>query len=93
MEPLSKVLRLTETSVFDEDSMAIDDILKQIPEDMMLPSILAEEPTQIKFGRGIEIKEVDWYKATIPRINPLWTRGRRPLWRRSRAIRPKKFLL
>ncbi|KZV28272.1 hypothetical protein F511_26688 [Dorcoceras hygrometricum] len=78
MEPLSKVLRLTETSVFDEESMAIDDILKQIPEDMILPSILAEEPTQIKFGRGIEIKEVDLYKATIPRINPM-DKGKAPI--------------
>ncbi|KZV17973.1 hypothetical protein F511_40815 [Dorcoceras hygrometricum] len=62
---------LTETSVSDEESMAIDEILKQIPEDMMLPYILVEEPTHIKFGRGIEIKEVDWYKATLPKVDPM----------------------
>ncbi|KZV16026.1 hypothetical protein F511_18535 [Dorcoceras hygrometricum] len=48
-EPLSKVLRITETSVSDEESMAVDDILRKIPEDVMLPSTVAEEPTQIKF--------------------------------------------
>ncbi|KZV14751.1 hypothetical protein F511_40823 [Dorcoceras hygrometricum] len=46
-EPLSKVLELTETSLSDEESMSIDDILRQIPEGMMLPSVLAEELTKI----------------------------------------------
>ncbi|KZV50145.1 hypothetical protein F511_26461 [Dorcoceras hygrometricum] len=49
-EPLSKVLELTETATSDEESMSIDDILKQIPEEMMLPSTMAEEPTKINFG-------------------------------------------
>ncbi|KZV26450.1 hypothetical protein F511_36142 [Dorcoceras hygrometricum] len=46
-EPLSKVLELTETSMSDEESMSIDDILRQILEEMMLPSVMAEEPTKI----------------------------------------------
>ncbi|KZV50350.1 dystroglycan-like [Dorcoceras hygrometricum] len=66
---LNKVLKLTETSVSDEESLPIDEILKQIPEDMMLPSTLAEEPTPIKFGRGIAFREVDWYKATLPNMD------------------------
>ncbi|KZV36752.1 hypothetical protein F511_26925 [Dorcoceras hygrometricum] len=41
-EPLRKVLKLTETSVSDEESMSIDDLLHKIPEDMMLPSVTAE---------------------------------------------------
>ncbi|KZV38004.1 splicing factor 3B subunit 1-like [Dorcoceras hygrometricum] len=41
-EPLSKALELTsKSSLSDEESMSIDDILKQIPEDMMLPSVTA----------------------------------------------------
>ncbi|KZV23702.1 hypothetical protein F511_32104 [Dorcoceras hygrometricum] len=77
-KPLRKVLKLTEPSLSDEESMPIDDILKQIHEDMMLPSILAEEPTWIVFGRGIEIKEVDWYKAILPKIDPM-DKGKAPL--------------
>ncbi|KZV52931.1 dynein heavy chain 5 [Dorcoceras hygrometricum] len=49
-EPLSMVLELTETPLSDEESMSIDDILKRIPEEMMLPSYTAIEPTKIKFG-------------------------------------------
>ncbi|KZV44039.1 hypothetical protein F511_16600 [Dorcoceras hygrometricum] len=57
--PLSKVLELTATSsTYDEESLSIDDLLAQIPEDMMLPSTIAAEPTRIKFGLGIEIKGV-----------------------------------
>ncbi|KZV26997.1 hypothetical protein F511_38458 [Dorcoceras hygrometricum] len=78
MVPLSKVLNFTETSLFDEESLSFDEILKQIPEDMMLPSISAEEPTPIKFGRIIAFKEVDWYKGTIPKIDPA-AKGKEPL--------------
>ncbi|KZV45792.1 actin-related protein 2/3 complex subunit 1A-like [Dorcoceras hygrometricum] len=38
-EPLSKVLELTVKSMSDEESMSIDDLLVQIPGDMMLPSV------------------------------------------------------
>ncbi|KZV21363.1 G-type lectin S-receptor-like serine/threonine-protein kinase [Dorcoceras hygrometricum] len=77
-EPLSKFLELTETSLSDEESMSIDDILRQIPEEMMLPSVLTEEPTKIRFGHGIQIKEVNWYKASLPQI-PADAKGKEPL--------------
>ncbi|KZV48819.1 hypothetical protein F511_22973 [Dorcoceras hygrometricum] len=37
----------------DEESMSIDDLLAQIPEEMMLPSGTAAEPTKIKFAAGL----------------------------------------
>ncbi|KZV20075.1 Pentatricopeptide repeat-containing protein [Dorcoceras hygrometricum] len=77
-EPLSKVLKLTDTPMSDEESMSIVELLKQIPEDMMLPSVTVEEPTRIEFVHGIEIKEVDWYKATFPKIDPM-DKGKAPL--------------
>ncbi|KZV24222.1 splicing factor 3B subunit 1 [Dorcoceras hygrometricum] len=70
-EPLSKVLELTDKSRSNEESMSIADILKQIPEGMMLPSVTAVEITRIKFRLGIEIpgvNEGDWNKASLPRI-------------------------
>ncbi|KZV24639.1 protein IQ-DOMAIN 14 [Dorcoceras hygrometricum] len=77
-EPLSKVLELTETFKSDEESMSIDDLLAQIPEDMMLPSVTAAEPTKIKFGHGIQIRERDWYKAILPQIY-VADKGKAPL--------------
>ncbi|KZV57472.1 zinc finger CCCH domain-containing protein 34-like [Dorcoceras hygrometricum] len=68
-EPLSKVLKLTETSLYDEESMSIEDILRQIPEEMMLPSVMTEEATKIRFYRGIAFREVNWYKASLPQID------------------------
>ncbi|KZV30758.1 hypothetical protein F511_03736 [Dorcoceras hygrometricum] len=55
----------------DEELMSIDELLKRIPGDMMLPSILAAEPTKIMFGLGISIPGVangDLYKASLPKI-------------------------
>ncbi|KZV49350.1 hypothetical protein F511_09257 [Dorcoceras hygrometricum] len=43
--------------------------LSKIPEEMMLPSVTAAEPTKIKFGRGIEIRERDWYKESLSQID------------------------
>ncbi|KZV26631.1 hypothetical protein F511_34675 [Dorcoceras hygrometricum] len=77
-EPLSKVLELTETSMSDEESMSIDDLLQQIPKEMMLPSVTPEEPTKIKFGRRIMFKEENWYKASLPKINTA-DEGKKPL--------------
>ncbi|KZV18349.1 hypothetical protein F511_10718 [Dorcoceras hygrometricum] len=80
-EPLSKVLELTDKSKSDEEFMSIEDILKQIPEEMMLPSVTAAEITRIKFGRGIEIPGVrngDCYKANLPQI-PTSYKGKAPL--------------
>ncbi|KZV33443.1 hypothetical protein F511_17759 [Dorcoceras hygrometricum] len=55
----------------DEESLSIDELLKRIPEDMMLPSVTASEPVKIKFGHGISITGVadgDWHKASLPKI-------------------------
>ncbi|KZV52414.1 splicing factor 3B subunit 1-like [Dorcoceras hygrometricum] len=70
-EPLSKFLELIDKSKSDEESMPIEDILKQIPKGMMFPSVTATELTRIKFGLGIEIPGVNeghWYKASLHRI-------------------------
>ncbi|KZV52411.1 splicing factor 3B subunit 1-like [Dorcoceras hygrometricum] len=70
IEPLSKALVPTDSTKSDEESMSIEDILKHIPADLMLPSMTAAEPTRIKFTLGIEIlgvNEGDWYKASLPR--------------------------
>ncbi|KZV47984.1 splicing factor 3B subunit 1-like [Dorcoceras hygrometricum] len=81
-ESLSKALALTEKpSQTDEESMSLEDILKQIPEDMMLPSVTAAEITRIKFGFGIDIlgvSEGDWYKASLPQID-ISDKGKAPL--------------
>ncbi|KZV22792.1 hypothetical protein F511_24839 [Dorcoceras hygrometricum] len=64
-EPLSKVLELTKTSMSDEESMSIDDLLQHMPEDMMLSSVTAEEPTKIRFGHGIAFREL---RASVDQI-------------------------
>ncbi|KZV34322.1 early endosome antigen 1-like [Dorcoceras hygrometricum] len=65
--------------------MSIDDLLKRIPGDMILPSILAAKPTKIKFGLGISIPGVangDLYKASLPKI-ALVDKGKAPLVKAS----------
>ncbi|KZV30486.1 splicing factor 3B subunit 1-like [Dorcoceras hygrometricum] len=65
---IEPVLELTEKSNFDEESMSIEDILKQISEGMMLPSVIAVEITRIKLGLGIEIpgvNEGDWLSGPV----------------------------
>ncbi|KZV30627.1 hypothetical protein F511_11144 [Dorcoceras hygrometricum] len=55
----------------DEESLSIDNLLKRIPEDMMLLSVTAIEPAKINFVYGITIKGVTdkvWYKASLPII-------------------------
>ncbi|KZV17336.1 hypothetical protein F511_22378 [Dorcoceras hygrometricum] len=55
-----------------EEHMSIDDLLMQISEDMMLPSITAAEITKIRLGGSINIHEVqehDLYYASLPRIS------------------------
>ncbi|KZV57270.1 hypothetical protein F511_33061 [Dorcoceras hygrometricum] len=54
-----------------EEHMSIDDLLMQISEDMMLPSVTAAE-IKIRFGGSINIHEVqerDLYYASLPRIS------------------------
>ncbi|KZV34527.1 putative LRR receptor-like serine/threonine-protein kinase [Dorcoceras hygrometricum] len=78
---VSKALELTDSPTSDEESMSLEDILKQIPVDVMMPSVIAAEITRIKFARSIEIREVhegDWYKASIPQISTA-DKGKAPL--------------
>ncbi|KZV46975.1 hypothetical protein F511_15772 [Dorcoceras hygrometricum] len=56
----------------DEEHMSIDDILMQISEDMMLPSVTAAEITKIRLGESISIpgvQERDLFYASLPRIS------------------------
>ncbi|KZV38133.1 hypothetical protein F511_01660 [Dorcoceras hygrometricum] len=72
---------VTDVEQLSSEQMSIDDLLKRIPGDMMLPSILAAEPTKIKFGLGISIPGVangDLYKASLPKI-ALTDKGKAPL--------------
>ncbi|KZV21243.1 hypothetical protein F511_23198 [Dorcoceras hygrometricum] len=73
-----------DTADKNEESMTIDEILQQIPEDMMLPSVTAEEPTKIKFGRGISLREVNWYKSSLPQITAD-DKGNEPLVKEIKA--------
>ncbi|KZV48628.1 hypothetical protein F511_26626 [Dorcoceras hygrometricum] len=55
-----------------EEHMSIDDLLMQISEDMLLPSITAAEITKIRLGESLNIHEVqehDLYYASLPRIS------------------------
>ncbi|KZV47732.1 hypothetical protein F511_11935 [Dorcoceras hygrometricum] len=76
------------------DSENTEPLSKQIPEDMMLPSVTAEKPSKIEFGHGIEIKEVDWHKATLPTIDPM-DKGKAPLGqcRRTQEALSQKITL
>ncbi|KZV55590.1 hypothetical protein F511_12696 [Dorcoceras hygrometricum] len=63
--------QIEEVTKTDEESMSIEDLLQQIPTDAIMPSVIAIEPTRIKFGLGIQIsgvKEVEEYKASLPQI-------------------------
>ncbi|KZV54966.1 hypothetical protein F511_03572 [Dorcoceras hygrometricum] len=56
----------------NEEQMSLDDMLMQISEDMMLPSVTAAEVTKIRLAESIAINEVqerDWYYANLPRIS------------------------
>ncbi|KZV55500.1 hypothetical protein F511_27233 [Dorcoceras hygrometricum] len=69
------------TVEISEESMSIEDLLLQISGDAMFPSILAAEPTKIKFGLGIQIlgvTEMDQYKASLPQIAAAG-KGKEPL--------------
>ncbi|KZV28024.1 splicing factor 3B subunit 1-like [Dorcoceras hygrometricum] len=73
--------QIEEVATTDEGSISIEDLLQQIPDDAMLPSVIAAEPTRIKFGLGIQIpgvNEVDQYKASLPQIAAT-DKGKEPL--------------
>ncbi|KZV49151.1 hypothetical protein F511_43010 [Dorcoceras hygrometricum] len=55
-----------------EEHVSIDDLLMEILEDMMLPSVTAADITKIRLGESINIHEVqerDLYYASLPRIS------------------------
>ncbi|KZV50732.1 hypothetical protein F511_09259 [Dorcoceras hygrometricum] len=65
----------------DEESLSVDDLLKRIPKDMMLPSVIVVEPVKIKFSHGISITGVtdgDWFKENLPKI-AITDKGKAPL--------------
>ncbi|KZV48902.1 endoribonuclease Dicer2 [Dorcoceras hygrometricum] len=80
-EAMSKEPTLTKFLSTDEEWMSIDDLLKQIPDDMMLPSVTATEPTRIKFGLEVQIEgvqDVAWYYASLHKISAK-DKGKKPL--------------
>ncbi|KZV55036.1 hypothetical protein F511_10158 [Dorcoceras hygrometricum] len=55
-----------------EETMSIDDLLLQISDDLMLPSITAVELTKIRLGESLnfgDVQERDMYYASLPRIS------------------------
>ncbi|KZV23536.1 protein ASPARTIC PROTEASE IN GUARD cell 1-like [Dorcoceras hygrometricum] len=55
-----------------EEHMSIDDLLMQISENMMLPSVTAADLTKVRLGESINIHEVqerDLYYASLPHIS------------------------
>ncbi|KZV24177.1 hypothetical protein F511_03494 [Dorcoceras hygrometricum] len=64
-----------------EELMSLDDLLIQISEDTMLPSVTAAEITKIRLGESINIQEVqerDVYYTSLPRIS-VHDKGKEPL--------------
>ncbi|KZV49924.1 hypothetical protein F511_41022 [Dorcoceras hygrometricum] len=59
---------LAETAQIEAVEGDQDEHLAQIPSNASLPSALAPNITQITFGQGIEFREVDVYKASLPQI-------------------------
>ncbi|KZV40461.1 cell division control protein 2 [Dorcoceras hygrometricum] len=65
----------------DEEQISLDDLLMQISDDMMLPSVTAAEITKIMSDLPVKIKEVqehDWYYANLPKIYAT-EKGKAPL--------------
>ncbi|KZV29669.1 hypothetical protein F511_15477 [Dorcoceras hygrometricum] len=78
---VSTALELNVSTTSDEESMSLEDILKKIPADVMLPSVTAAEITRIRFAPSIEIPGVhegDWYKASLPQSSTT-DKGKAPL--------------
>ncbi|KZV48227.1 hypothetical protein F511_44288 [Dorcoceras hygrometricum] len=53
----------------DDESLSIEEHQARIPFNASLPSTLAPPITQIRFGQGIEFRDVDAYTPTLPRID------------------------
>ncbi|KZV47772.1 hypothetical protein F511_41721 [Dorcoceras hygrometricum] len=55
-----------------EENMSIDDLILQISDDLMLPSITAVELTKIRLGESLnfgDVQERDLFSASLPRIS------------------------
>ncbi|KZV17059.1 hypothetical protein F511_21169 [Dorcoceras hygrometricum] len=59
---------VTEEITTNDELLSIEEHLAQIPSNASLPSAFAPNITQITFGLGIEFREVDVYKASLPQI-------------------------
>ncbi|KZV41535.1 hypothetical protein F511_06573 [Dorcoceras hygrometricum] len=60
------------SSLVTEENMSFDDLLLQISDDMLLPSISAPEISKIRLGESVSITEVrerDVYLTSLPRIS------------------------
>ncbi|KZV40559.1 splicing factor 3B subunit 1-like [Dorcoceras hygrometricum] len=78
--PLNKALELTEKpSTSDEELMSLEDLLKQIPNDMLMASVTAAEPTKIKFGKGFKFGRWICTRPVFHKLLPM-TRGTSLLW-------------
>ncbi|KZV50643.1 hypothetical protein F511_15859 [Dorcoceras hygrometricum] len=69
-----RVTRTISSKKVAEEHMSIDDLLLQISDDMLLPSVTTVEITKIRLGESISINEVqerDLYYASLPRISTL----------------------
>ncbi|KZV13694.1 hypothetical protein F511_45146 [Dorcoceras hygrometricum] len=53
----------------DDESLSIEEHQARIPFNVSLPSTLALLITQIRFGQGIEFRDVDAYTPNLPRID------------------------
>ncbi|KZV50559.1 Splicing factor 3B subunit [Dorcoceras hygrometricum] len=63
-EPLRKALELTEKpSTSDKNLMSLEDLLKQIPDDMMMPSVTAAEPTEDKLREQVIEEFVKFFNS------------------------------
>ncbi|KZV50068.1 zinc finger protein CONSTANS-LIKE 15 [Dorcoceras hygrometricum] len=63
----------TDKNISDDESMTLEAILSTISNDLSLPSTFGKI-TPILFGKSISIPGVDegdWYKASLPKINPI----------------------
>ncbi|KZV28647.1 hypothetical protein F511_13779 [Dorcoceras hygrometricum] len=74
----------TDKNISDDDSMTLETILSNISDDLSLPSTFGEI-TPIQLGKSISIPGVDegdWYKTSLPKINPA-DKGKTPLQERD----------
>ncbi|KZV22138.1 hypothetical protein F511_29019 [Dorcoceras hygrometricum] len=53
----------------DDESLSIEEHLARIPFHASLPSTLAPPISQVRFGQGIEFRDVDAYTPKLPRID------------------------